>query len=237
MEAKAFEESCMTILDSEEKTARLRVLLNSKNFEEFCGHIKETSQEFTGFEEVRQVLEGLSLLGINNVRFDQSLMIGFDYYTGIVFEVFDNNPSNRRSIFGGGRYDELGKIFGDESVPAVGFGAGDVIARDLMETYRTIPSHKRENTLSILSISNEVIPYCLELAQRLRQANIEVAVDFSEKKIGDKISACSKRGLRRCITVGEDEIKSGLLPIKDLASNKEEKVSEDQITNHILNQL
>ena len=69
------------------------------------------------------------------VKLDSSLMRGFDYYTGMVFEVFDRDPENRRSLFGGGRYDNLLEIFGVEPVPTVGFGMGDVTMRDFLETH------------------------------------------------------------------------------------------------------
>jgi histidyl-tRNA synthetase len=73
--------------------------------------------------------------GMNNVEFDPSIVRGFDYYTGMVFEVFDTNPENRRSLFGGGRYDNLLEIFGEEPVPTVGFGMGDITIRDFLETH------------------------------------------------------------------------------------------------------
>jgi histidyl-tRNA synthetase len=69
-------------------------------------------------------------------------MRGFDYYTGIVFEVFDTHPENNRSVFGGGRYDDLLDIFGKRKIPAFGFGAGDVTARDFLETNSFGPTVK-----------------------------------------------------------------------------------------------
>jgi histidyl-tRNA synthetase len=65
-----------------------------------------------------------------------TLVRGFDYYTGMVFEVFDTNPENKRSLFGGGRYDNLLEMFGVEPVPTVGFGMGDVTIRDFLETHK-----------------------------------------------------------------------------------------------------
>lgn len=73
---------------------------------------------------------------INNVEFDENVVRGFDYYTGMVFEVFDTHAENRRSLFGGGRYDNLLEIFGVEPIPTVGFGMGDVTIRDFLETHR-----------------------------------------------------------------------------------------------------
>lgn len=95
-------------------------------------------------------------------------MRGFDYYTGIVFEVYDLNPANRRSVFGGGRYDDLLSLFGNDKVPAVGFGAGDLIARDLMETYGTLPKPNNVADLAICIVGEQNTPYALELAQKIR---------------------------------------------------------------------
>jgi histidyl-tRNA synthetase len=86
-------------------------------------------------DRIKELISKLGEKGIGNVKFDSSIVRGFDYYTGIVFEVFDTNPENRRSLFGGGRYDNLLEIFGVEPVPTVGFGMGDVTIRDFLETH------------------------------------------------------------------------------------------------------
>lgn len=70
------------------------------------------------------------------VSVSPSLIRGFDYYTGMVFEVFDTNPENKRSLFGGGRYDNLLEMFGVEPLPTVGFGMGDITIRDFLETHK-----------------------------------------------------------------------------------------------------
>jgi len=77
---------------------------------------------------------------INNVEFDGSIVRGFDYYTGMVFEVFDTHAENRRSLFGGGRYDNLLEMFSVDPLPMVGFGMGDVTIMDFLETHQ-LPLH------------------------------------------------------------------------------------------------
>lgn len=86
-------------------------------------------------EEIKKLLAMLEETGIKNVKFEPTLARGFDYYTGMVFEVFDTNPENRRALFGGGRYDNLLEIFGVEPVPTVGFGMGDVTIQDFLVTH------------------------------------------------------------------------------------------------------
>ncbi|MDP3875137.1 MAG: ATP phosphoribosyltransferase regulatory subunit [bacterium] len=89
--------------------------------------------------EIRTLLEELKGKGIQNVKFNPKIVRGFDYYTGMVFEVFDTHSDNRRSLFGGGRYDNLLEIFGVEPIPTVGFGMGDITIRDFLETHKLGP--------------------------------------------------------------------------------------------------
>jgi histidyl-tRNA synthetase len=87
-------------------------------------------------EDIALIRKQLAQKGITNTEFDENIVRGFDYYTGMVFEVFDTHPENRRSLFGGGRYDNLLEIFGVEPIPTVGFGMGDVTIRDFLETHQ-----------------------------------------------------------------------------------------------------
>lgn len=89
--------------------------------------------------EINGLISELSKLGIKNVVYDPVLTRGFDYYTGTVFEIYDTHPDNNRSLFGGGRYDNLLEIFGVEPVPTVGFGMGDITFRDFLETHKLGP--------------------------------------------------------------------------------------------------
>ena len=96
---------------------------------------KELESLSTEFELVSILKEK----GIQNVVFDPFIVRGFDYYTGMVFEVFDTNSENPRALFGGGRYDNLLEMFGVEPLPTVGFGMGDVTMRDFLETHDLLP--------------------------------------------------------------------------------------------------
>ena len=82
-----------------------------------------------------ELVSQLDSKGIKNCVIDINITRGFDYYTGMVFEVFDTNPENRRSLFGGGRYDNLLEMFGVDPVPTVGFGMGDVTIKDFLVTH------------------------------------------------------------------------------------------------------
>ena len=209
--------------------AKFITLLNSKNFEEFAAQLPQSEDEHEGIKEVRKVIAGLEALGITNARFDQTLMRGFDYYTGTVFEVFDLNPENRRAVLGGGRFDELLALFGNEKVPAVGFGAGDVTARDLMETYGTISKQTTSESgiieapadIAICIMGEQNTPFALDIAKSLRSKGSRVAIDLSKKKIGDQIKNADRRHIPKVIVIGDEEVKTGKLKVKDLKTGEE----------------
>ncbi|MDO8591264.1 MAG: ATP phosphoribosyltransferase regulatory subunit [bacterium] len=97
--------------------------------------IEKLSNEIENLNDDSKLIDSLGKAEIKNVTFDTNIVRGFDYYTGMVFEVFDTNPENKRSLFGGGRYDNLLEMFGVEPVPTVGFGMGDVTIKDFLTTH------------------------------------------------------------------------------------------------------
>jgi histidyl-tRNA synthetase len=184
-------------------------------------------------ESVEALLSKLRNRGISNISFSPNLVRGFDYYNGIVFEVYSTDPENNRSIFGGGRYDNLTSIFGEESIPAVGFGMGDVTTKDVLETYGLLPNYEFPAVLSICPLNDAFYDFSAELAQDLRKEGISCVVDFSGKKIGDQISKAIKRGSHFVICVGEDEVSKNKFAVKTLKTNKEKVVTRSKIRKFV----
>lgn len=228
VEAKVFADAAQEILG--DVADKFLTLLNSQNFEEFTSHLPQTKEEHEGLREIREVIAALEKLGITNVRFDQTLMRGFDYYTGIVFEIFDKNPTNRRAVLGGGRYDDLLSLFGGDKVPAVGFGYGDVVARDLLETYTSLPKDIRAADLYLCVMNASHFDYAQDLAQKLRTKNIKVSVDYSGRKVGDQIKTADRLKIPYIICIGDQEVASGEFKIKNLVTGEEKLSTEDTLT-------
>ena len=129
----------------------------------------------------------LAHFGVHNMVVDTSVTRGFDYYTGMVFEVFDTDPANPRSIAGGGRYDNLLSLFSSESLPAVGFAMGDVTLRDFLEIHNLLPRYAPATELMIAVVDEAAMTHALTLAQDLRREDITVAVNLSGKRVGDQL--------------------------------------------------
>ncbi len=187
------------------------------------------------FEETENTKKIISLLkkqGIANVKFSNSLVRGFDYYTGLVFEMYDTNPVNPRALFGGGRYDDLVSIFGVEKVSGVGFGWGDVTTRDFLETYKLLPEYKPQVDLYICHLGG-YLEQANQLASDLRKEGVNVAVDLTDRKVTAQIKTADKESIPFIVVVGEEAVKSGEFKVKSLKESKEEVVERNNLANFL----
>jgi histidyl-tRNA synthetase len=179
--------------------------------------------------------------GIKNVHYDPRLMRGFDYYTGTVFEVFDENPENRRSLFGGGRYDGLVGLFGVEPLPVVGAAPGETMFIEFLRAHSLIPDWITDGK-SCLDIDYRIIPlsedadamgYVNEVARGLRTLmggrSNSVSIDYTSRKSGAKTKAAIKAMADFIIYIGDDEAKGRTLTVKNTATGEQTSYEFDSI--------
>ena len=193
---------------------------------------KKDIREFDNYEEIKYLEELKDKLDIK-VEVDPFLTRGFDYYTGMVFEVYDTNPENNRSVFGGGRYDNLLEIFDAEKVPAVGFGMGDVPVKNFLEVRGLIPEYVSTTDLMLCTLSVENITFAQGLATRLREQGLNVAVDIGERKIDKQIKSADKQSIPFVMCIGDEEEKTGKFKLKELKTGNEVEITEEEIKNII----
>lgn len=182
--------------------------------------------------EVRELFAMLAKNGIKNAVFDVTLMRGLDYYTGTVFEFFDADPENNRSLFGGGRYDGLVGLFGAEPISAVGFAPG------LTTTELFLTSHK---LLPIMHSTTDVYLVVLEggseaarkLARELRAEGVKTEHDITGRKTDKQIKTALKKDIPFIIFVGSEEAESGMYPLKVTASTEEKVLSFERIVSTV----
>ncbi len=190
----------------------------------------------TFLEESRQteneITRALNKLGITNVEIDRSLARGFDYYTGTIFEIFDNDAANNRSMLGGGRYDNLTSLFGVEGIGGVGFGMGDVTMRDFLETHDLLPQKRAGAQVVVIPTDEAWNIEAEKAALRLRSAGLSVMVDISSKKLGKKMAAADHSGTGYVLVVGEDEVARGEYVLKNLADGTEQSGTLDELSRH-----
>lgn len=235
-------------LTEEEQKVVMRVL-DKHNTEEFLAKLadvvskekaKAISDGLTRIASNAHLEELLSLLyklGVSNATVDTSIVRGFDYYTGMVFEVFDIVEENNRSLFGGGRYDNLLEMFGAEPVPAVGFGMGDVTARDFLEVRGLLPKYTPATELMLCVLEKKHNAHAMKLAQDLRKEDVTVAINFSGKRVGDQVKQADKLGIPFVIAVGDKERDTGQYTLKHLPTGNEFILPADRIAGHLLSSM
>ncbi len=167
---------------------------------------------------------------ITNVVFDPSLMRGFDYYTDIVFEVFDTHPDNNRSLFGGGRYDGLVGLFGVEPVPTVGFGMGDVTILNFLEDHKLLPVLRPEADLYVILIG-DIYEKAQSVLQDFREMGIKLAVDMTDRKPDKQIKTAVKKNIHYALFIGEKELGEERYSLKNLKTGEEERHGTQRIVS------
>ena len=198
-------------------------------------NLPEEFSENEGVLAIKKLLKDLNEIGITNVFYDPIIMRGFDYYTGMVFELFDTGPENNRALFGGGRYDDLVNLFEVESVSGVGFGMGDVTIKDYLETYNLLPKDLKSNTdIYICVYSSGYKKEADILAHYLRGKGVNVVVDLTDRKISAQIKTADKEKIPFIVCVGEDEATRKRYKLKDLSKHEEREMDQDEIIEVIL---
>ncbi len=186
-----------------------------------------------GSAELRSLFEVLKKTGLDRYcTFDFGIIRGLDYYTGTVFEVFDNAPENNRAMFGGGRYDNLVGLFvKNAKISGVGYGMGDVTLENFLVTHKLVPETFGDG-IKVLVTRFEDVPYerYTALVDTLRDAGITASIYLGQKKFGKQIDFAVKEGYSHVVIMGGSEAERGVVRIKNLATREECEVTADKLT-------
>lgn len=158
--------------------------------------------------------------------FDFGIIRGLDYYTGTVFEVFDNAPENNRAMFGGGRYDNLVGLFvKNAKVSGVGYGMGDVTLENFLVTHNLVPDLSADNAKVLVTRFDDV-PYeaYLALVADLHRAGIPSTLYLGAKKYGKQLEYAIKGGFTHTLTMGGNEYARHTVHLKNLATREEVEI-------------
>jgi histidyl-tRNA synthetase len=201
---------------------KIKKLLKADNLDDLPAEIRDNAP----IDDLKNLFQKLRAAKITNAKFDPTLMRGFDYYTGIVFEAFDNAPENNRAMFGGGRYDGLIGLFGVEPLPVVGMAPGETTMIEFLRAHNLVPELKPATDVVIIPVGAvDVAP----VADELRAGGVNVAVDYTDRKVDKKIRAAVKSGAPYLLFVGESEIAEQKFVLKNVETQEERKLSIGQI--------
>lgn len=209
------------------------------DFSQTKGTVSQVEQSFDtsqleSWDHLKQLVDSLENRGVTNVRVNFGIVRGLDYYSGMVFEVFDKN-STLGALAGGGRYDSLTKAFGREDIGATGVAGGVERIILTMQEQSIIPDSS-QSRVAVLYINDEMQKVALSIASLLRLNNIPTNVDIAGKKFHKQMEQASS--CRFCIIVGPQEIEEGKVVLKDMKHGTEGTITIEKLTddpNSILN--
>ncbi len=198
----------------------MKKILKCKTLEDVSKlKLNKTAKE--GMEELKEVMK---MLDKKFVEFDISVARGLAYYTGTVFEIYDKEEKFR-AIAGGGRYDNLVEMFGGASTSAVGFGMGYSTLTLLLKEKDLLPEPDTGVDYFVVMIGN-VKEKSLDIVKNLRK-KYSVNYDISSRNMKNQLKYADSVGAKKVIFIGEEELNSGMLSVKDMKTGKQEKVSVD----------
>ena len=243
MEEDEFEKYVIDTFQDEFITQGIFKLKDAKSVEELLNKFDNIPEEFyksEGYNEIINVKRLIEEVNISNYcMFSSGTVRGLDYYTGIIYEVFDTGKENIRSIFGGGRYDDLLSIFSDEKITGTGFGMGVYTLSLFLKTYNLIPEEIKEkdysDTIYIASISEDLSTYAFEIARIIRDDVFPFMIYFRFINLKNQLKRANGLGVIIVVIVGPEELSEKKVTIRNMISQEQKMVDWDELIDEIYN--
>jgi histidyl-tRNA synthetase len=217
------EKNPLRLLDCKVKTCREKM----QSAPSLIDSLGERSKE--QFEAVQQALQTLGV----PFEIDSGLVRGLDYYTGPVFEITANRDElgNQSTIVAGGRYDNLVESLGGPATPAAGFALG--IERAIMSFGGPAEEYAAKPHVFVVSRGDAARAAKLSVAAELRQAGLVVDLDHRQSSMKAQFKRADKLGAQFVITLGDDEIESGTVMLKNMQERSEESVARGELLKRL----
>jgi len=189
--------------------------------DEVLARASELKLESVG--ELRALADMLDSRGLKNVEYNMSIVRGIDYYTGIVFEASDNKNPRLGSLFGGGRYDELPKLFGRQDLSATG-AAGGV---ERMAMSLSAQPRASRNLAYVAVAGREISAEAQRAVRQIRDSGIPCEAPLQQRSLSKQLEDASRMGATWTVILGEKEMKAGGVTLRDMRSGDEELLPLD----------
>ena len=182
------------------------------------------SESRENFEAVKSALDSLEISYVVNPR----MVRGLDYYTGTTFEFVHNGLGAQSGIGGGGRYDGLMELLGGSKLSGIGFGLG--IDRILLaleaeaQSGQLLPGELKYIDLYVIALGDEARSKCFTLVDSLRKEGFVVEQNFGDRSLKGAMKAADKSGARFAIVLGDSELQSGSVELKQMSNGEQTSV-------------
>ncbi len=186
-------------------------------------------------DELTRLFAALEALGVKDyIKFDPNIMRGLLYYTGTVFEAFENSGSLKRALLGGGRYDNLLADVGGNPLSGVGFAMGDVVAGIVLQEAGLLPEFAQTPASVLVTVFDEsLLLKSYALASELRGAGMNVMVFPEVAKLPKQFKFADKMKMKVALVLGPDEDAKGQVVVKNLANGEQSAVARESLLQTI----
>ena len=176
-----------------------------------------------GLEELKQVVKYIRIFGVPDTHFKIDLTIarGLDYYTGTVYETFLNDYKELGSVCSGGRYENLAEYYTDKKLPGVGISIGLTRLFYKLNELQLIKTDKYSMSDILIIPMTEDMTKSIEVASDLRKEGINTEVYLNDKKLKAKFKYADKLKIPYVVVIGEDEISSNTVKVKNMETGEE----------------
>ncbi|MCF6169464.1 MAG: histidine--tRNA ligase [Bacteroidales bacterium] len=195
---------------------------------EFIGTTADGSQGITELQTVIDLLNGLDIR--SEVEIDQSLARGLNYYTGAIIEV-KAKKVGIGSVCGGGRYDNLTGVFGLPDVSGVGVSFGADRIYDVLNELDLFPEQVHKCTkVMLVNFGGKEAAFSLNILQQLQRSGIPAELYPDTVKMKKQMKYADQKAIRFVLLIGDEEMKTGVLTLKDMESGEQHKLEMEQLT-------
>lgn len=220
---------------TEEAIGKLQPILNlsgsnQEKLEQLRNVLKGSETGLKGVEELTTVFKYIQALNISTeIKLDLTLARGLSYYTGAIFEV-KALDAEIGSITGGGRYDDLTGIFGLKNMSGVGISFGADRIFDVMNQLDLFPKDANTTTqVLFVNFGSQEELYCLPILKTLRANGINAEIYPDASKMKKQMTYADKKGIPYVALVGENEMKSGIVSLKNMTSGEQENLTTEEL--------
>ena len=190
-----------------------------------------------GVNELKTVVQNVRLFGVpdSNFMVDLTIARGLDYYTGTVYETFLNEYRELGSVCSGGRYENLAEYYTDKSLPGVGISIGLTRFFYKLNELNVIKAEKKSISDILIIPVVESLNEPIKLSADLRKLGVNTEIYLNDKKLKAKLKYADKLQIPYTIIIGEDEIKSNKVQIKNMETGEsvEAEFSAESILSKI----
>lgn len=173
-------------------------------------------------ELLRELEDGYGLAGF--VKPDLSVVRGLDYYTSLVYEAKTPLGGELGSVAGGGRYDDLIRLAGGPQMPATGMAIGVERLMEALKAEGALAQRSGRSGYYVIPVSPQFRRYAIQVAERLRAKGERAVVELTGRKLASALEAADKLGYKYAIVIGQREMESGVLTVRDLEAWREERL-------------